>query len=286
MITTKVWGHEDTIAAGQSSCKKIVMYDGHCTSTHTHGSKEEVIFVFSGLILILSGKTPDKMVGSWLKDNDRISIPSNQYHRIVALRDSSLIEFSVNNSEDEEKIESEGGKISQTEYTTLLSQFYKQENRSKVLSIQEAEIISKTYHSEGRTVGLVSGFFDILHLGHLELLTRAKSICDVLFVAINLDSGIKERKGKNRPFIEEAARILTVESIRYVDYVVQCPNQTCEEAVDAIRPNIYIISSDLEQTSIEAKKVKTIGGTVHIIETLKGYSSSSIANSIAIKLSQ
>jgi D-beta-D-heptose 7-phosphate kinase/D-beta-D-heptose 1-phosphate adenosyltransferase len=106
----------------------------------------------------------------------------------------------------------------------------------------------------------VNGTFDVLHRGHLELLNYAKSLGDFLFVAIDSDARITEKKGSDRPFNNQVNRLAVMQNLKPVDRVAVFDND--HELIDLIkdyRPDIMIVGSDWQnQTVIGATYAKSL----------------------------
>ena len=90
----------------------------------------------------------------------------------------------------------------------------------KVKSREELIEIVKKHQAQGRRVVLANGCFDLLHGGHISYLESAKSVGDILIVAINSDASIKKIKGEKRPILPESERLEILEAIEYVDYLL------------------------------------------------------------------
>src|SRR5689334_11766824 len=90
----------------------------------------------------------------------------------------------------------------------------------KILTLEQAAQKSAELKAQGKKIVTVNGGFDILHAGHLDMLEEAKQRGDYLFVGVNSDTSIKNKKGEERPFIPEAERIAMLAALACVDYVV------------------------------------------------------------------
>ena len=91
----------------------------------------------------------------------------------------------------------------------------------------------------------VNGTFDLLHFGHLSLLNYAKTLGDVLYVAIDCDARVKEKKGDNRPIYKESDRAFFIVSLKSVDYAfIFKTDEELEYLVKSIEPDIMVVGSD------------------------------------------
>ena len=91
--------------------------------------------------------------------------------------------------------------------------------KGKIRLLQELPIIVNKYKKRGKTVGLITGCFDILQIGHIELFQSAKSRVDILIVGVENDETIKKSKGVNRPVNKQELRLRFLEAVEYIDYV-------------------------------------------------------------------
>ncbi|PJA27070.1 MAG: D-glycero-beta-D-manno-heptose 1-phosphate adenylyltransferase, partial [candidate division Zixibacteria bacterium CG_4_9_14_3_um_filter_46_8] len=126
-----------------------------------------------------------------------------------------------------------------------------------------------------------NGCFDILHLGHLKYLTKAKSLGDVLVVAVNTDSSIRMFKEKGRPIIDEKARAALVAGLKPVDYVILFKEETPLEIIRKIKPDILVKGADYKFNEIVgAEFVKSYGGKVKRIKLTPNMSTTNVIQKI------
>lgn len=101
----------------------------------------------------------------------------------------------------------------------------------------------------------VNGTFDVLHYGHFKLLETASQLGDKLYVAIDTDERIKEKKGENRPFHNLIERKEMLESIKYVSKVFSFDSdEDLITLIRAINPDVYVIGSDYKGKPIVGEK--------------------------------
>lgn len=280
MITHKNWGYEDLIVNESYCGKRMVIHEQHRCSIHSHKTKDEVLMIASGLLWFETGEGPENMTGIWMKDNERIRIKPGTWHRFTAVRDTTIMEFSTHHEDSDTERWINGGKVGDPEFRSLLMNFFKYENQDRIVTADRAGVLASSFRCQDRKIGLVNGCFDLLHLGHIELLRQARSRCEILFVAVNTDSSVKRLKGKNRPFVDEIGRMGTIESIRFVDYVVEAHELTCVDVVNAIKPDVYITTSEYGTDGPESKEVIKYGGAVEVIDMIKGYKTTDIASNV------
>ena len=124
---------------------------------------------------------------------------------------------------------------------------------------------------------MTNGCFDILHAGHIDYLKKAKNLGDKLIIAVNSDASIKRLKGKNRPINIFENRIKVLSSLSFVDYIVGFEENTPEELIKKIKPDILVKGSDYEINNIVgAEFVISNGGQVKTIKLTENLSSSLI----------
>jgi D-glycero-beta-D-manno-heptose 1-phosphate adenylyltransferase len=128
-----------------------------------------------------------------------------------------------------------------------------------------------------KTVVFTNGVFDILHAGHVDYLTKAKSLGDYLIVALNTDYSVSRLKGPARPINSLEDRIKVLEALRCVDCVVSFEEDTPEQVILEIKPDIHVKGGDYSVESLpESKIVHAYGGKVIILPFLEGRSSTRI----------
>ena len=136
---------------------------------------------------------------------------------------------------------------------------------------------------EGRKVVFTNGCFDIVHRGHVEYLTKAKALGDVLFVGMNTDASVKRLKGITRPIVCQDDRAFVLSAFRVVDYVCLFNEDTPHDLIKAVVPDVLVKGSDWTIDSIVGKDiVEAAGGSVHTIDFVPNRSTTDIINKIAI----
>lgn len=119
------------------------------------------------------------------------------------------------------------------------------------------------HKKEGRTVVFTNGCFDLLHVGHVRYLARAKSEGDILVVGLNSDRSVRGLKGPDRPVQREDDRAEILAALRAVDYVVVFDEPTPIGLITAIEPAVLVKGEDWQEDDIVgAKEVKSWGGRV------------------------
>ncbi|MGD0709736.1 MAG: D-glycero-beta-D-manno-heptose 1-phosphate adenylyltransferase [Bacteroidales bacterium] len=126
-----------------------------------------------------------------------------------------------------------------------------------------------------------NGCFDILHPGHLDYLSRAADMGNVLIVGLNSDSSVKKIKGSSRPINNENDRALILASLSFIKAVVLFEEETPYELIKATNPDILIKGSDYNIDKIIGYDiVKAKGGEIITIDFVEGYSTSLLIEKI------
>ena len=131
--------------------------------------------------------------------------------------------------------------------------------------------------SQGMKVVFTNGCFDILHRGHIEYLSKAADMGDVLVVGLNTDASVRRLKGDGRPVNNEEARALALAALSFVDFVVLFDEDTPYELIKVVHPDVLVKGADYKPKEIVGYDIVTsYGGTVHTIPLVEGYSTTSI----------
>ena len=137
---------------------------------------------------------------------------------------------------------------------------------------------------KSKTIAFTNGVFDILHEGHIAVLSEAASFADVLIVGVNSDASVKKLKGENRPVNNENSRALIVSSLIMVDAVIIFNEETPIELIKIIKPDVLIKGGDYTlKTIVGSKEVLEAGGRVEIIPIREGFSTTGIIGKMSAK---
>jgi rfaE bifunctional protein nucleotidyltransferase chain/domain len=135
---------------------------------------------------------------------------------------------------------------------------------------------------EKKKVVFTNGCFDIVHRGHVEYLTKAKALGDVLLVGMNTDASVQRLKGPLRPVVCQDDRAFVLAALHVVDYVCLFDEDTPHELITAIVPDVLVKGSDWAIDSIVGKDiVEAAGGTVQTIDFVPNRSTTNIIQKIA-----
>ena len=152
---------------------------------------------------------------------------------------------------------------------------------NKLLSKKAALEQIRAWQASGKKVVFSNGCFDILHAGHVEYLAAARKLGDVLIVGLNSDSSVHRLKGQSRPICSETDRAAVLSALQVVDAVTLFNEDTPEELIGSLLPDILVKGSDWAVEQIAgAKAVLEHGGTVLTIPLLEGRSTTGIIEKI------
>ena len=156
------------------------------------------------------------------------------------------------------------------------------EAESKVLDGDSLSAAVERWRQNGLKVGFTNGCFDLLHPGHISLLSQARAACDRLVVGLNSDASVKRLKGAERPVQSEASRAAVLASIGHVDAVAIFGEDTPMRLIEALRPDILVKGADysLEQV-VGADFVTGYGGRVVLADLVQGHSTTNTIRKLA-----
>lgn len=155
----------------------------------------------------------------------------------------------------------------------------------KIKSVSNLKKILKTLKKNGKKIVFTNGCFDILHIGHVKLLEKARSLGDVLVVAINTDSSIKTIKGRRRPINSERDRGIILSALSFVDFVTFFDEPDPARIIKLLDPDVLVKGGDWKREEIiGADYVTSRGGKVYSLPLIKGYSTSRFIANIEKRL--
>lgn len=131
----------------------------------------------------------------------------------------------------------------------------------------------------GLRVGFTNGCFDILHPGHVKVLTAARAACDRLIVGLNSDASVRRLKGADRPVQDERARAEVLAALEAVDLVVIFEQDTPIDLITRITPSVLVKGGDYSREQVVGHEVvEAAGGTVVLVDILKGFSTTTLVH--------
>ena len=142
------------------------------------------------------------------------------------------------------------------------------------------EIINRI-KAERKKIVFTNGCFDLLHVGHIRYLAQAKKLGDFLIIGLNSDSSVKELKGEDRPINSFEDRATLLSAIESVDLVIMFEEQTPENLINKIVPDVLVKGGDYDIEDIAGyHTVIKNGGKVRTLDFYKGYSSTNYIKKI------
>lgn len=136
------------------------------------------------------------------------------------------------------------------------------------------------WKSQGKKVVFTNGCYDILHPGHVRLLERARSLGDVLILALNSDTSVQRLKGPTRPFFNERARTEMALHLEAVEAVTLFDEDTPRDLIAAVLPDVLVKGADWAHFIAGKEEVEAAGGQVFALPLEPGYSTSDLAEKI------
>jgi D-beta-D-heptose 7-phosphate kinase/D-beta-D-heptose 1-phosphate adenosyltransferase len=152
------------------------------------------------------------------------------------------------------------------------------------LKIKDREVLAGILEMErqkGRSVVFTNGCFDLLHVGHVKYLQKARRLGDLLVLGLNSDDSIRRLKGPRRPLIEQDERAHILAALDCIDYLVIFDEDTPLELIETLRPKILVKGGDYSPEGVIGKDlVESYGGRVELIQFVDGRSTSNIIEKI------
>jgi len=149
-----------------------------------------------------------------------------------------------------------------------------------VASLQAVAEEVRRFQAAGKKVVFTNGCFDILHSGHVDLLTRARALGDALVVAINTDASVARMKGPNRPIIPQGERAELLGALEPVDFVCTFDEDTPLAAILKIRPDVLVKGADWTANIVGQTEVEAWGGKVVALPLIAGRSTTGIVERV------
>jgi rfaE bifunctional protein nucleotidyltransferase chain/domain len=147
----------------------------------------------------------------------------------------------------------------------------------RLVTLDEAVTLREEMRRSGQTLVFTNGHFDLLHVGHLDYLEKARALGDALFVGLNGDQSSVRLKGAGRPIVPAADRTRLLAALLPVTAVIIFEEDTAHHLIHALQPEIYVKGGDYAHKPLpERPAVEAYGGRVELIDYLPGYSTSDL----------
>ncbi len=158
---------------------------------------------------------------------------------------------------------------------------------NSAVSLSELKAIRSKLKAEGKKVVFTNGVFDLIHSGHVDYLSKAKKLGDVLIVGLNSDDSVKRIKGDKRPILKQKERAFILSNLKPVDFVLLFDEDTPEKLISEIIPDILVKGADWAVEKIVGREVvDKNGGMVMNIELVNDQSTSKIIDLIVQRYSK
>ncbi|HVV41633.1 MAG TPA: D-glycero-beta-D-manno-heptose-7-phosphate kinase [Nitrobacter sp.] len=156
----------------------------------------------------------------------------------------------------------------------------------KIVSTADLDRRLSVWRDQGLRIGFTNGCFDILHPGHVKVLTSARGACDRLIVGLNSDASVRRLKGEGRPVQSEQARAEVLAALEAVDLVVIFEDDTPRDLIARIRPGVLVKGGDYTREQVVGHEiVESDGGEVLLVDILQGFSTTSLVEQARINKS-
>jgi len=154
---------------------------------------------------------------------------------------------------------------------------------TKIYDRKNLETQLAIWRFQSKKIVFTNGCFDLLHLGHIDYLSKAKDLGDILIIGVNTDDSVKRLKGAARPITDENSRSLIIASLQFVNAVVLFDEDTPYELIKLVQPDVLVKGSDYKPEDIVGYDiVKAKGGEIVTIDFLEGYSSTRVIEKLKI----
>ncbi len=153
--------------------------------------------------------------------------------------------------------------------------------KEKIREKEELRRILERLKHEGKRIVFTNGCFDLLHIGHLRYLEKAKTLGDILVVGVNSDSSVQRLKGPKRPILPLEERMEILSGLECVDYVTSFDESTPLELITLLKPHVLVKGGDWSKETIVGKEVvEGLGGEVVVLPFVEGNSTSNLIETI------
>ena len=155
-------------------------------------------------------------------------------------------------------------------------------NNKLIRDLKDLKALCLSYQSGDKKIVMTNGCFDILHAGHTYILEESKKLGDILIVALNSDLSVKKIKSKDRPIVPELDRAYVLSCLSSVDHIILFDNESPEEIICEILPEILIKGSDYNGKKVAGEDCLIRNGKkVVLIDLIEGKSSTSIIDKVS-----
>lgn len=155
----------------------------------------------------------------------------------------------------------------------------------KILTISEGVKLAQKFKKQNKTIVVVGGVFDILHLGHIKFLENAKKQGDYLFVLLEDDKKAKTTKGPKRPINSQKDRAKILSALESVDYIILLKNMTNNDQYDKLisqmSPSVFAVTENDPQIIHKKRQAKLVKGKIMFVtKRINDYSTTQLAKNL------
>lgn len=155
----------------------------------------------------------------------------------------------------------------------------------KIMTRDELRSFVEGKREQGYVLVTTNGTFDLLHVGHVKNLEEAKSLGDVLIVAVNSDESVKSYKGLDRPFLPAEERAYMLAALNCVDAVcIMDEVDVAKPLIELVKPDFHVKGKQYEGKCLEQEIVLATGGVMHFAEMIAGISTTDVARTVVEKV--
>ena len=152
---------------------------------------------------------------------------------------------------------------------------------NKIKTLPKLNKALKKLRAKNKTIVFTNGCFDILHVGHIEYLSKARSLGDILVVGLNGDKSVQKLKGKKRPIVSQKNRAKVLSALSVVDLIVIFNDLTPIDLIKTIKPAVLVKGGDWKIKDIVGSDfVRSCGGKVKSLRYIKGFSTRNLIKKI------
>jgi len=153
--------------------------------------------------------------------------------------------------------------------------------KEKIKEREELRKIVEALKLEGKQIVFTNGCFDLLHVGHIRYLEKAKGLGDILIVGVNSDRSVRMIKGPERPILPEEERAEVLSGLGCIDYIILFDEPTPLELIAQLQPHVLVKGGDwTKETTVGKEIVESSGGKVVILPFVEGHSTSNLIKTI------
>ena len=153
--------------------------------------------------------------------------------------------------------------------------------KRKIIDLNQLQHALYRWRFLSKKLVFTNGCFDILHLGHIDYLSKASDLGDILIVGVNSDASTSRLKGPHRPINNEEQSSILLAALHFIDAVIVFDDPTPLELIKMVRPDVLVKGSDYNLSNIVgADVVQSYNGQVKTIDFLPGYSTTLIEEKI------